>query len=181
MFCLSLKEPQAIIKEYPPPPFSLYTNIGPITSSSITLTTPNDFSSLSAPQFPLRGLSVGGEPTDITWRRDGVELISTGPYTITALRVLTNLEPCSTREYQSILTVEGRLPGVYTYTVNNGDTATAVVGTFTVEGTKHIYQGSVCHACYTNPFVPIHCMSSLDHTFGCSLNGHIKTNLLNAD
>ena len=43
----------------------------------------------------------------------------------------------------------------YTYTVNNGDTATAMVGTFTVEGNMHIYQDSVCHVYHTNPVVPI--------------------------
>ena len=131
---------------HPPHPISFsssYAHVGAITSSFIILSTPTNFFG-GLFQFPLLGISVGGKPTDIIWRRNGVVITSAGPYTIAALQRLNNLDPCSARQYESRLTVRGRLPGEYTYTVNNGDTATAVVATFTVEGTMHLYHGTVC-------------------------------------
>ena len=102
-----------------------------ISSSMINLSGSSDFSQF---QFVLIGISKGGEPTNFTWRRDGVDLASNAPYTIVHPELINDVYICSERIYRSRLSVTGRLPGVFTYTVNNADTVNDIMGMFTVEG-----------------------------------------------
>ena len=97
----------------------------------VNLSGSSDFSQL---QFVLIGISKGGEPTNFTWRRDSVDLASNTPYTIVHPELISDKYICSERIYQSRLSVTGRLPGVFTYTVNNADTVNDIMGRFIVEG-----------------------------------------------
>ena len=105
-------------------------------------------------QFFLRGISLGGRPTTIIWRKDGVQLPSTGPYTISDVKLMERVDPCLSRLYFSELHVVGRLPGEYSYTVDSGASPSAYTSTYTVEGT----------VCRNNSSIPIHFISLLDRT-----------------
>ena len=111
-----------------------YMCLGAITNNTIVVAGPSNFQDPSQYGFALHGFSKGGAPTSFTWRRDGVVLTSSSPYTIAA-PVLTNSEnPCSERFYRSRLTVTGKVTGVFTYTVTNADTGNDVMGTLDIEG-----------------------------------------------
>ena len=111
-----------------------YMCLGAITSNTIVVAGSSNFYDPSQYGFTLEGVSKGGAPTSFTWRRGGVVLTSTSPYTIAA-PVLTNSEnPCSERLYRSRVTVTGKVTGVFTYTVTNADIGNDVVGTLDIEG-----------------------------------------------
>ena len=111
--------------------------LGAITLCNVIVGGPSNFQDPSQYGFALHGISNGGAPTFFTWRRDGVALTSSSPYTI-ASPVLTNSEnPCSGRFYQSRVTVTGKVTGVFTYTVTNAYTGNDVVGTLNIEGTYY--------------------------------------------
>ena len=111
-----------------------YMCLGAITSNTIVLAGPSNFYDPSKYGFALHGFSKGGAPTSFTWRRYGVALTSSTPYTIAA-PVLTNSEnSCSERLYRSRVTVTGKVTGVFTYTVTNANPSFNVVGTLNIEG-----------------------------------------------
>ena len=90
-----------------PGPFPI---IGIITiSGDVTLTVDSDLNGPS-PQFTLTCISTGGPATTVTWTRDSEEAEGE------AETVLIN---SNTAEYNHTLTVTGRLPGVYRFTVAN--------------------------------------------------------------
>ena len=108
--------------------------LGAITSNTIVVAGPSNFYDPSKYGFSLHGFSKGGAPTSFTWRRDGIALTSSSPYTI-APPVLTSSEnSCSERFFRSRVTVTGKITGVFTYTVTNADTGNDVVDTLDIEG-----------------------------------------------
>ena len=108
--------------------------LGAITSNIIVVDGPNNFQDPSQYRFALHGVSRGGAPTSFTWRKDGVVLTSSSPYTIAAPVLFYSENPCSERFYRSRVTVTGKVTGVFTYTVTNADTGNNVVGTLNIEG-----------------------------------------------
>ena len=95
-------------------------------SSSSFLTDP--------PAFTLVGETGGGPPTTYNWARNGVNITEGGPFSIS----LSLNESCPRRFvdslYVSKLTVTGRYPGVYGYSVTNRATQTIVRSVFAIEG-----------------------------------------------
>ena len=108
--------------------------LGAINFSVVLVDGPSNFLDPSQYGFTLGGVSKGGAPTSFTWRRDGVVLTSSSPYTIAAPVLTSSENPCSEKLYRSRVTVTGKVTGVFTYTVTNADTGNDVVGTLNIEG-----------------------------------------------
>ena len=98
-------------------------HIGDITISGVTLNVDSDLNGAS-PQFTLTCISTGGPATDVTWTRDSGEVMG---------EESTMLVNAENADYTHTLTVTGRLPGLYTCTVENNKPST-VSQHFTVEG-----------------------------------------------
>ena len=111
-----------------------YICLGAITLSVVVGAGPSNFYDPSQYGFALGGVSKGGTPTSFTWRKDGVVLTSSSPYTIAAPMLTSSENPCSGRFYRSRVTVTGKVTGVFTYTVTNADTGNDVVGSINIEG-----------------------------------------------
>ena len=84
----------------------------------------------ASPQFTLTCISTGGPATTVTWTRDSTT-VTEGTETV--------LDDPVTAQYTHTLTVTGRLPGLYTCTVENNkpscDSAT-LQGTHTLSMCK---------------------------------------------
>ena len=111
--------------------------LGAITFSAIAVDGSSNFYDPSQYGFALAGFSKGGVPTSFTWRRYGVVLTSSSPYTIAAPVRTSSENPCSERFYQSRVTVTGKVTGVFTYTITNADTGNDVVATLDIEGMNY--------------------------------------------
>ena len=98
-------------------------HVGDITISGVTLNVDSDLNGAS-PQFTLTCISTGGPATDVTWTRDSGEVMG---------EKSTMLDDAENADYTHTLTVTGRLPGLYTCTVEN-DKPSTVSQSFTVEG-----------------------------------------------
>ena len=101
-------------------------------SSSSFLTDP--------PTFTLVGETSGGPPTNYTWARDGEVITDDGPYNISLSLNDSNPRRFMDSLYVSTLTVTGRYPGVYGYSVTNRATVTSgtvspLTNNITIEGT----------------------------------------------
>ena len=68
------------------------------------------------------------------WSRDGVAIADGGPFDISLSVNESSIRRFSDSVYVSVLTVTGRYPGMYEYSVSNRDNANAVTDRFTVEG-----------------------------------------------
>lgn len=71
------------------------------------------------PVFSLKGRSIGGSPTSYIWRRNG-ELLPAN----SSFRVVMNVDSSNSSAfiksiYVCTLTVVGRFPGTYSYSVSN--------------------------------------------------------------
>ena len=108
--------------------------LGAITLSVVVVSGPSNFFDPSQYGFVLDGVSRGGAPTSFTWRRGGVVLTSSTPYTIAAPVLTSSENPCSVGLYRSRVTVTGKITGNFTYTVTNADTGNDVVDTLNIEG-----------------------------------------------
>ena len=111
-----------------------YMCLGAITLSVVVVAGPSNFQDPSQYGFALHGVSKGGTTTSFTWRRDGVVLTSSSPYTIAVPVLFSTENPCSERFYQSGVTVTGKVTGVFACTLSNADTVNDVVGTLNIEG-----------------------------------------------
>ena len=80
-----------------------------MTLEVIMMTVSSDMNG-GSPQFTLTCISTGGPATTVTWTRDSTT-VTEGNETVLNDRV--------TAQYTHILTVTGRLPGLYTCTVRN--------------------------------------------------------------
>ena len=96
--------------------------------------------SLSSSSFPstftLVGDTSGGPPTSYTWTRDGVNITNGESLSISLSLNKSNPRRFMDSLYVSTLTVTGRYPGVYGYSVTNRAQPTTGLLTdhFTIEG-----------------------------------------------
>ena len=86
--------------------------------------------------FRLTFRTTGGPATYVTWTRDGVNISSLrdNRYTPSQL-VVPNGRIYTAGDYSNILTVSGRLSGVYGVSVTNDRTTTPVTSNIAVLGT----------------------------------------------
>ncbi len=89
----------------------------------------------------IEGITTGGQATSVTWRRNGLvvdrntRLAGGGSFFIGGGETIVGTGPCESHMYRVALLVAGRLPGEYTYTVNNANTPTPMTSpVFTVQG-----------------------------------------------
>ena len=71
-------------------------------------------------------------PTTYTWTRNGQVITNSASYGI-SIQVDRSPDGFQNSRYRSTLTVTGRLPGVYQYSVTNRATSGMVTRTFTIE------------------------------------------------
>ena len=71
------------------------------------------------PTFTLTCITTGGPPTNVTWRRDNIEIDYQSNGNFTFSRTVTNF---TTSTYNNTLTVTGRYPGRYNMTAWNRNT-----------------------------------------------------------
>ena len=92
----------------------------------VILTVHSDLNGAS-PRFTLTCISTGGPATTVTWTRD--------PGTVMGdeMSVFNTSTAATTAQYTHILTVTGRLGGLYTCTVSN-DKPSEDSAAFTVQG-----------------------------------------------
>ena len=94
--------------------------------------------------FNLTFRTTGGPATYVTWTKDGVNILSLRDirYT-TSQTVLDNGGVFTAGDYSNILTVTGRLPGVYGVSATNDRTRHAVASNTIVSGKIKIIIGCV--------------------------------------
>ena len=107
------------------------TGRGAISANHVALISPTSFQS-DPPTFTLLGATSGGPPTTYTWTRNGQVITNSASYSI-SIQVERSNAGFQNSRYRSTLTVTGRLPGVYQYSVTNRATSSMVTGTFTIE------------------------------------------------
>ena len=111
----------------------------------MTLTVNSDLNGPS-PQFTLTCISTGGPATTVTWTRDSETAMG-----IQRSVVVNGV----TAQYTHTLTVTGRLPGLYTCTVDN-EVSPQDSESFTVEGTV-VVSSLLCGYCVLLPLqIPHH-------------------------
>ena len=110
----------------------LPTGRGAITGIQISLTS---FQS-NPPSFTLLGATGGGPPTTYTWTRNGQVITNSTSYSI-SIQVVHSPDGFRNSQYRSTLTVTGRLPGVYQYSVTNRATSGMVTDTVTIESKNY--------------------------------------------
>ena len=98
--------------------------------------------SLAPPTFTLLGATSGGPPTTYTWTRNGQVITNNASYSISK-QVERSNAGFQNSHYRSTLTVTGRLPGVYQYSVTNRATSGMVADTFTIESMDTIIYSSI--------------------------------------
>ena len=86
----------------------------------------------ASPQFTLTCISTGGPATTVTWTRDSTT-VTEGTETV--------LDDPVTAQYTHTLTVTGRLPGLYTCTVENNKPSS---DSATLEGIDTLNIQSIC-------------------------------------
>ena len=87
------------------------------------------------PTFTLVSDTSGGPPTTYTWTRNGQDITSNASYSI-SLQVEQSFAGFQNSRYRNTLTVTGRLPGVYQYSVTNTATSGMVTRQITIEGIR---------------------------------------------
>ena len=107
---------------------------GIITIDQISLSS-SSFQS-DPPTFTLLGATSGGPPTTYTWTRNGQVITSSASYSI-SIQVERSPAGFQNSRYHSTLTVTGRLPGVYQYSVTNRATSHMVTDTFPIESKQY--------------------------------------------
>ena len=110
------------------PTNNIPTGRGAISSNQVSLTS---FQS-DPPSFTLLAATSGGPPTTYTWTRNGLVITNSASYSI-SIQVERSNAGFQNSRYRSTLTVTGRLPGVYQYSVTNRAASGMVTGTFTIE------------------------------------------------
>ena len=100
------------------------------SSGVVRITNPLEFSlaldlTAASPVFTLTCISTGGPATTVTWTRDGAAATGVTSQTVVDQEAIT---------YNNTLTVTGRLPGNYTCSVANNETAQPATASLTVAG-----------------------------------------------
>ena len=74
----------------------------------------------ASPSFTLAGDTEGGPPENYTWTRNGAPITNNDSFSISiGVKNITDPDTYTNSRYRSTLTVTGRLPGVYQYSVSN--------------------------------------------------------------
>ena len=106
------------------------TGRGVITSNQVSLIS---FSFQSdPPTFTLLGATSGGSPTTYTWTRNDQVITNSASYSI-SIQVERSPDGFQYSRYHSTLTVTGRLPGEYQYSVTNRATSGMVTDEIAIE------------------------------------------------
>ena len=108
---------------------------GAITGNQVSLIS-SSFQS-DPPTFTLLGATSEGPPTTYTWTRNGQVITNSASYSI-SIQVERSTAGFQNSRYRSTLTVTGRLPGMYQYSVTNRATSGVVTDTFTIESNIYI-------------------------------------------
>ena len=89
----------------------------------------------ASPSFTLAGDTEGGPPEIYTWTRNGAPIINGGSFSISiGVNNVTDPSAYDKSRYRSTLTVTGRLPGVYQYSVSNRATPNTLTSIINIEG-----------------------------------------------
>ena len=89
----------------------------------------------TSPSFTLAGDTNRGPPEIYTWTRNGAPITNNDSFSISiGVNGVTNPSAYADSRYRSTLTVTGRLPGVYQYSVSNRATSNTLTSNITVEG-----------------------------------------------
>ena len=74
----------------------------------------------ASPSFTLAGDTEGGPPENYTWTRNDAPITNNDSFSISiGVKNITDPDTYTNSRYRSTLTVTGRLPGVYQYSVSN--------------------------------------------------------------
>ncbi len=121
--------------------------VGAITSATINidnccqrLLNRNDL------QLVIDGITTGAQATSVTWRRNGSMITTGGGFFIGGGETVhTGNPPCESRMYRVSIQTNGYLPGSYTYTVDNANTADPGVTSpvFVVQG-MYLNMNNLC-------------------------------------
>ena len=103
------------------------------------------FQDLTTNEFNLTFKTTGGPATYVTWTRDGADISSleTNRY-MPSQNVLQNNGLYTAGDYTNILTVSGRLSGVYGVSVTNDRTTTPVTSNIAVLGIVTVKLAWIC-------------------------------------
>ena len=89
----------------------------------------------ASPSFTLAGDTEGGPPETYTWTRNGVSITNNDSLSISiGVNGVTDPSAYDNSRYRSTLTVTGRLPGVYQYSVSNRATPNTLISNINIEG-----------------------------------------------
>ena len=106
---------------------------GRIVNISVSLSSSPPFS-IGSPSFTLVGETRRGPPVTYTWRRNGTTLANGGSYSISISVKESSFARFRESIYVSTLTVTGRLPGIYQYSVTNKAMSSTVTSSIGIEG-----------------------------------------------
>ena len=88
----------------------------------------------ASPSFTLAGDTEGGPPETYTWTRNGATITNGGSFSISiGVNGVTDPSAYDNSRYRSTLTVTGRLPGVYQYSVSNRATPNTLTSNINIE------------------------------------------------
>ena len=97
----------------------LYSPVRGVITRPVVSITSSSFMAAS-PSFTLAGDTEGGPPENYTWTRNGAPITNGGSFSISiGVNGVTDPRAYENSRYRSTLTVTGRLPGVYQYSVSN--------------------------------------------------------------
>ena len=89
----------------------------------------------TSPSFTLAGDTEGGPPETYIWTRNGAPITNGGSFRISiGVNGVTDPSAYDRSRYRSTLTVTGRLPGVYQYSVSNRATPNTLTSNINIEG-----------------------------------------------
>ena len=97
----------------------LHAAFGRILPESITVSVSEDSFDTNPPVCILSGVSSGGPPTTYIWKKNRFEIRNGTTYTIEIQILDFSTRSLEAGIYVSRLTVRGRFPGVYSYSVGN--------------------------------------------------------------
>ena len=125
--------------------YKLISDCFPLANGSITsdptVRSKAEMYTANPPSFQLVGDSTGGPPTTNYWTRNGINITNNSTFsTSISFTGPFNDDGYRAANYQSILTVTGRQPGVYQYHVSNKRTT----GTRTSKNIT-IEEGNYCN------------------------------------
>ena len=110
-----------------------------------------------SPSFTLAGDTEGGPPETYTWTRNGALITNNDSFSISiGVNGVTDSAAYDNSRYQSTLTVTGRLPGMYQYSVTNRATTNTLTSNINI-----VEEGQLRHANAT--CVSILCTSQRNH------------------